>query len=292
MKKTINLHFITNYDNMEIETKSKRNKYTHKNNLWNNNLTIDETKPADYYIIQNHPGNNKYVPEKSILFYNEPILTRKRWEHWEKSNNLYYSYKERNWTGWAVSWDIDTFLSRPIFKVKEKSNCISTITSDLHFYPGHKLRLNMVKNIDTLNEEGIIPHIYGRKNHNPSILDTFKHYKGPLNYNKDAGLFPYHYTFAAENSQEAGYFSEKLIDPILTETLCFYWGCPNAKNYINEKAFIELDITRPSLALKVIKESMKNNEREKRLKYIKHAKKKILTELSIMPLIDSIINKK
>ena len=290
MKETINLHFITNYDDMETETMSKRNKYTHKNNLWNN-LTIDETKPADYYIIQNHPGNNKYIPEKSILFYNEPILTRRRWEQWEKSNNLYYSYKERNWTGWGVSWDIDTFLTRPIFKVQERSNYISTITSDLQFYPGHKLRLNMVKYMDTLNEEGIIPHIYGRKNYNPSPLDQFRNYKGGL-INKDAGLFPYHYHFMAENSQEVGYFSEKLIDPILTETLCFYWGSPNAKSYIQEKAFIELDITRPIQALKIIKESMKNNERKKRLKYIKQAKKKILTELSIMPLIDSIINKK
>ena len=62
MKETINLHFVTNYSDIETETKSKRNKYTHKNNLWNN-ITIDETKPADYYIIQNHPGNNKYIPE-------------------------------------------------------------------------------------------------------------------------------------------------------------------------------------------------------------------------------------
>jgi len=292
MKKTINLHFITNYDDMETETLSKRNKYTHKNNIWNN-ITIDETKPADYWVIQNHPGKNtNYIPEKTLLFYNEPILTRKRWLPWANSQNWFSNYTERNWTGWGVSWDIDTFMTRPIFKVKEKSNCISTITSDLTFYPGHKLRLNMVKYMDNLDKFGIVRHIYGRKTKNTSILDTFKHYKGQLNYNKDAGLFPYHYHFMAENSQEVGYFSEKLIDPILTETLCFYYGAPNAKNYIHEKAFIELDLTRPNKSLEIIVNAMKNNEREKRLKYIKQAKKKILTELSIMPVIDSIINKK
>jgi len=181
-------------------------------------------------------------------------------------------------------------MTQPVFKCKERSNYISTITSDLQFYPGHKLRLNFVKYLDTLSGEGIIPHIYGRKNYQTSPLDLLKNYKGGLK-NKDAGLFPYHYHFMAENSQEVGYFSEKLIDPILTETLCLYWGAPNAKSYINEKAFIELDITRPTLALKIVKEAMKNNEREKRLKYIKQAKKKILTELSIMPIIDKIINK-
>ena len=93
----INLQFITNYDDTKTETTAKRNKYTHDNNLWNN-LTIDPEKPADYYIIQNHPGNRKYVPEKSLLFYNEPILTRKRWISWTKSHKFYNDFTERNIT--------------------------------------------------------------------------------------------------------------------------------------------------------------------------------------------------
>jgi len=291
MKEIINLHFITNYDDVKKETLSKQRKYTKKDGTWNN-LTVDINKPADYYIIQNHPGNNKYVAEKSILFYNEPILTRKRWDSWEKSNNLFHSYKERNWTGWGLKWTYDEFMTIPIFKSQEKSNYISTVTSDLSFYPGHKLRLGFLKYMDTLPDYGLIPHIYGRKNYDPSPLDSLKNYKGPLPNGKDAGLFPYHYHMMAENSQEDGYFSEKLIDPILTENLCFYWGALNAKNYIHEKAFIYIDLTRPKMALKIIIEAMKNNEREKRLKYIKQAKKKILNEMSIMPLINSIINKK
>jgi len=79
MKKTINLHFLTNYSDMRTETLSKRNKYTHKNNLYNGNITINPDEPADYWVIQNHPGSQTdYIPERTLLFYNEPILTRKR----------------------------------------------------------------------------------------------------------------------------------------------------------------------------------------------------------------------
>lgn len=286
MKETINLHFIANYQDTKNETISKMDTYM-IDGKWKN-LTADINKPADYYIIQNHPSNNKYIPEKSILFYNEPILTRKKWAYWEKKANLLYSYKERNWTGWSLRWSYNDLLTRPIFKMEEK-NIISTITSDLQFYPGHRRRLNMLRYLDDLTDD-IIPHIYGKKNYFNSPLDKLKQYRGELKY-KDIGLFKYHYHFAAENSQEDNYFTEKLIDPILTETLCFYWGCKNVKNYIPEKSFIEIDITRPEKALEVIKTSMRNNERDKRLKYIKEAKHKILTELSIMPLVHSVIEK-
>lgn len=285
--KTINLHFVTNYSDTKTETTSKRNKYTHDNNLWNN-LTIDYDKNPDYYIIQNHPGDRKYVPEKTLLFYNEPILTRKRWINWTKSQKFFHNFTERNWTGWGLSWSYDDFMTKPIFKLKENEKIISTVTSDLCFYPGHLLRLNFLPYLDTLDSV-----IYGKctKGVN-SPLHKLKNYKGPLKYNKDQGVFPYYYHFAAENSQEDGYFSEKLIDPILAESLCFYWGCNNVKNYIPEKAFIQIDITRPRQSLSIIKTAIDNDYRNKRLKIIKQAKKKILTELSIMPVIDRIINNK
>ena len=283
----INLHFVTNYSDTKEETTSKRNKYTHDNNLWNN-LTIDYEKPADYYVIQNHPGNKKYVPEKTLLFYNEPKLTRHRWKGWSESVNFFNNFTERNWTGWGISWNYDALMTRPIFKIKENENIVSTITSDLCFYPGHQLRLNFLPYLDTIDS-----HIFGKcTKGRRSPLHKLKNYRGPLNYNKDAGVMPYHYHFAAENSQESGYFSEKLIDPILSEAYCFYWGCPNVKSYIPERAFLQIDITRPRIALEMIKASIENNTREKRLKEIKAAKKKILTELSIMPVIDRIINKK
>jgi hypothetical protein len=283
----INLHFLTNYQDTKTETISKCKKYT-INSKWKN-LTVDITKPADYYIIQNHPGNNKFIPNKSILFYNEPILTRGRWKKWEDNAGLLYSYKIRNWNGWGLTWSYNDLMTIPIFKMQD-TKIISTITSDLQIYPGHKLRLIMVQYLDKIKD--IIPHIYGRKNYSNSILDKLDNYKGELKY-KDTGLFKYHYHFAAENSQEYGYLSEKLIDPILSETLCFYWGDYNTvKTYIPDKSYIFLDITRPKLCIDIIKKSMQNNEREKRLKYIKEAKYKILNELSIMPLVYDVINKK
>ena len=149
----------------------------------------------------------------------------------------------------------------------------------------------MIKYLDNINkiDENIYFHLYGKKTRNPSILDNFINYKCEIK-NKDCGLFRYHYHFMGENSEEQNYFTEKLIDPILSETLCFYWGCPNISSWIDERAYIKIDITRPFQSLQIIINAMKNDEREKRLKYIRAAKKKFLTEMSVIPMINKIIN--
>lgn len=288
-KKIYNLHFITNNNDAKKETEYNKNMFMNKENLWNN-LTINYDKNPDYYIILNNPGNNYYKPEKSIVIHNEPISTRKTWEKWENSYNFFHLYKKRNISRWGISWSYNDLITRPIFKLNEYSNYLSTITSDLNFLPGHHLRLNMIRYIENNNNDFNF-HIYGRKTKIDSILDTFKNYKGELKFRKNYGLFRYHYHFMGENSQENNYFTEKLIDPILTETLCFYWGCPNVKSYLDERAYIEVDIRRPRLTLDIIRKAIKNNEREKRLKYIKQVKKKFLTEMSIIPMINKIINK-
>lgn len=291
-EKTYNIHFITNYQDSRTETIAKRKKYLQSNDKWGN-IEVNEDKPADFWIIQNHPGSNRnWIPEKTLLFYNEPILSRRRWVNWANQHRFLCNYTERNFFGWGISKSYTELTTEPIFKFDDKKNSISAIISDLNIYPGHKIRLDFLKYMDTLSDKELNVDIYGKKNYNPSPLDNLKNYRGPIPGTKDPGLLPYQYHMAAENSKEIGYLTEKLLDPILSESLCFYSGCPNVRSYIHNKAFVEIDLNRPDYSIKLIEKYMKADAYYKHLKYIKYAKHKILNELSIMPVIHKIINEK
>lgn len=280
-----NIHFLNNYQNSKDFTNYIKDVHTFEGNK----VTVDYEKKADYYVILNHPylqGKKQYyVSEKTITCYNEPIITRNRWVNFTKHENFYHNCNKRNIIGIGISWSYDDLLKNKILKNENKNDYISTITSDLNFLPGHKLRLNFLKYLDNLSKVDI----YGRTSNSTSLLFNLKNYRGPLKNRKDDGLFPYKYHFAAENSQENGYMSEKLMDAIFTESLCFYYGAPNATKWINEKSFIAIDISKPEESLEIIKKSIKNNEWEKRIKYIRESKYKIITELSIIPTIEKLI---
>jgi hypothetical protein len=43
---------------------------------------------------------------------------------------------------------------------------------------------------------------------------------------------------AIENSQNKGYFTEKIIDAFLTKTIPIYWGCPNINDFFNSEGIV------------------------------------------------------
>ncbi|WP_419910418.1 hypothetical protein [Hoeflea sp.] len=50
---------------------------------------------------------------------------------------------------------------------------------------------------------------------------------------KEDGLVPYRYSVVIENSREEGYFTEKLVDSLLCDTLPIYWGAPDIDRYFD-----------------------------------------------------------
>lgn len=252
------------------------------------NLTFDKNNP-DYYVLINHPFlNNKkqhYENDKTIYVYNEPSVTRKIWETWKKKETFLCDNLQP-WSPWHLDFNINDLIKLKIQKNENYKKTITCLTTDLNMLEGHKLRLNFLKYLDILSQFNINSEIYGRKK--TGIYDklNLKNYKGDVNKRNDV-LLPYYYHFMAENTSEVNYFTEKILDPILSETLCFYWGCPNIKNYLHEKSFIEIDLHKPKIAIETIIKSINNNEYEKRLKYIKETKKKILYELNPMTIIQN-----
>ncbi|MEP2718265.1 hypothetical protein [Pseudophaeobacter sp.] len=96
----------------------------------------------------------------------------------------------------------------------EKTADLSLIASAQNSHPGHKLR------------HRIVTHLQGNY---PEARIMGRGYS-PFD-NKVEGLAPFRYSVVIENTQEPNYFSEKLIDAILCETVPIYWGCPNITDF-------------------------------------------------------------
>jgi hypothetical protein len=148
---------------------------------------------------------------------------------------------------------------------------------------GHKLRVDFVLYLESC---GVDIDIYGRDNHS-----GFKNYIGSLpSHQKDEAILPYKYTFIAENCDMKNYFTEKLIDPILGETLCFYWGCSGVEKYIDSRAFIRLPLENKEESKRILLEAIQNDEWSKRIDIIRKEKKRILEDYSFYNRVESYLD--
>jgi hypothetical protein len=53
----------------------------------------------------------------------------------------------------------------------------------------------------------------------------------------------YQFSLVIENSRQENYFTEKLIDCLITKTIPIYWGCPNIDDYFDTTGWIVLETT-------------------------------------------------
>ncbi|MFY9237579.1 MAG: glycosyltransferase family 10 [Roseovarius sp.] len=105
-----------------------------------------------------------------------------------------------------------------------KTEMTSLIASAKRKLEGHKLRHAL---IDTLADQ----------KHNINIMGRgFK----PFEIKSD-GLAPYRYSVVIENVCEPSYFTEKLIDAFLCETVPIYWGAPDIGQYFDTDGMILCD---------------------------------------------------
>lgn len=55
---------------------------------------------------------------------------------------------------------------------------------------------------------------------------------------KEDGLLDYRYSVVIENARETGYFTEKLIDCLLCETVPIYWGAPDIGHFFDVRGML------------------------------------------------------
>jgi hypothetical protein len=104
---------------------------------------------------------------------------------------------------------------------KTKRAMCSLIASSKQKHEGHKLRHATV---EWVRASGVDVDIMGR-GYKPFAIKT-------------DGLAPYRFSIVIENVRERNYFSEKLIDAILCDTVPIYWGCPNIGDFFDTSGMI------------------------------------------------------
>lgn len=113
---------------------------------------------------------------------------------------------------WVTNWQENDLT---------KSAMCSLIASAKAKLEGHKLRHTMVQ---WSRENGKDIDIMGR-GYTP-FLD------------KSDGLAPYRYSIVIENARETNYFTEKLVDALMCNTVPIYWGCPNIADFFDTNGMI------------------------------------------------------
>ena len=261
--------------------------------IWNNIELTWESSNIDYYVIINKPPENEYfVPEKTIVFQMEPWIYNvtkdwgvHTWGKWSIPDEKKFLYVGRHKNSLNnVQWQIA--IPHVIPEVKDRLDKAFTCLSEKNFDLGHKKRIEFLKSLEKRKQgKTDLIDIYGRENYH-----SLNHYKGPLKDDKKENHFiDYKYCFAVENNSERNYATEKIWEPILCECLCFYWGCPNLKDYINEKAFVQLDMNDFEKSYEIIKKAIKEDWWSQRIDIIRAEKKKLLNEMGFFPTLDKII---
>lgn len=261
---------------------------------WNDIEITAEDRDVDFYVIINKPsGSEHYDPARTVVFQMEPWCGEehqtwgvKTWGEWAEPDEAKFLHvrthrKYVNTAFWQLRSTYHDLKTGPIVKTK----VLSTICSSKYFDPGHIKRVDFLKYIEQKKDDTVQVDIYGYEN-----PFGFAGYKGPHppGY-KDAAILPYKYCFLAENNREHNFMTEKIWEPLLAESLCFYWGCPNLSDAVDPRAYVPLDLDDFEKSFHTMKEAILNREWEKRLEIIRREKQKVLEHYQFFPTLERIL---
>jgi GR25 family glycosyltransferase involved in LPS biosynthesis len=280
---------LCNWCSSEQLCKEWSNMYDSKSNFV---MTSEDTN-IDYYVIINSTQEH-FVPEKTIVFQMEPWVHGhsnwgvKMWGKWANPNpSQFLAVRGRNSNCHNnVLWQLEQSYQQLLdLTYSPKLNIISTICSSKFYDEGHIARVNLLRYIETKNTT--LVDIYNQDN-----FFQFTNYKGPCTpyVDKSKGILPYKYYFMVENNYEPHFITEKLWEPILCESLCFYYGCPNVTDYIDARAFVQLPIDDFEACYQLMLKAVEEDWWTQRLPYIQESKQKILKELSFSSVVHKLLN--
>jgi hypothetical protein len=250
-------------------------------NNTNSNYQFTSNNDFDYLVIINDTKENINFPkEKTIIVYFEPSWHFYVWSTIQKNidrSNYICSHNTEEILKWGVlykdivnletiNWseknffnfsgvlpnhlnienfnpDLDFYLNNIYAKNKKCSFIVSSRSGrggakskGIHKYGNlYEVRLKLVERILDSNLD---IDIYGRGL--DKIFGSHKKIKGEVKHKIDA-LKDYQFSIAIENSNENGYFTEKIGDCILTNTTPIYMGCPNIQDYFNNIHILNTD---------------------------------------------------
>lgn len=116
---------------------------------------------------------------------------------------------------------------------------VSFITTNRRYKDGYELRYLIWNNRDKIKIPTVFYSSTRAITNDGSYSDTI--HNGLLPNDDKIHLFKSQFSIAIESTKEDSYFSEKLIDCLLTKTVPIYWGAPDIGNFFNTKGMIIVD---------------------------------------------------
>lgn len=263
---------------------------------WKNIEITDSDDNVDFYVIVNSPPAGEYFdPARTIVFQMEPWVEDssrtwgvKSWGKWaEPDPTKFLAVRGRRTPVHNNAfWQLELTYPQLMNMKFEKTSVISSICSSKYFDEGHIARIDLLKYFET--KDGFKVDVYNADNKH-----GFKNYKGPVSpyVDKSKGMAQYKYYFMIENNYEKDFITEKIWEPILCESLVFYHGCPNVSDYIDSRAFVQIDVTDFEKTYQIIKTAIEEDWWSQRIDVIRAEKKKILEELSFFPVVQKLTQK-
>jgi len=167
--------------------------------------------PAREFLLQN------WRLFKHVITYDDIILNK-------VPNAIKYTYG----TTWLKQEDYN-HIDKSLKKFK-----ISTLVGSKAFAPGHNLRHELYQKQQEFTKFPLTIYRSTRGvqleniSNNPVLPDG----------NKIHLFREFQFSVTIENSQQINYFTEKLIDCLISKTIPIYWGCPNISEYFDTTGWI------------------------------------------------------
>jgi hypothetical protein len=261
-------------------------------NLYNQSNIDQLPKETDAVIVLNSPFTDvKIKTHKQLVFLVSQEAPNARYK-WHTHSFKYFSEVYTQWPlkkkniipshgylTWYIEKEYDELID--INLEKRTNGSVAYIGNKEAILSGQLKRNNFVQALkDGFAEDSKI-----------SVDLIGRTYDNPID-NKFDTLYDYQYGLAVENTIVNHYWTEKISDIFLAGCLPFYVGPDNIFDYFPEDSIIKLDIDNLDKSMNIIKESINNNEFEKRKLAINIARNKILNEYNLFYGFSKIINDK
>ena len=223
-----------NHPDTEIHTRWAPSQFTFTSIIQPSCISVDQPnrisnkKPNVYVqvepsIILNHTSYllDNYTKYHTILTYDHDVLM-------SCSNARFYIVSDC-WISPQYYNSID---------VLKKQFKISTLAGSkyMNSAKGHLFRQTIHHQQNTLKEYPIV--FFRSSVQIPRIMD---YGNNPLLTTKDELFDTFQFAIIIENSEQRNYFTEKLIDCLITKTIPIYYGCPNIHQFFDTTGWIILE---------------------------------------------------
>ena len=211
---------------------------------------ISSNKDVDIYT-----DTREYHPNSNIKVYLqvEPNAIYPCYDYLRENSHLYdtilcYMPEKVGSPNAVKKIDAGTWITEELYTsidMDAKSYSISAMTGWKSDTVGHRLRHQLYFNQTSLRQ---FPITFFRSSVHPQLPEITNNPFIPSDSGtvtrvdgKIALFNTFQFSIVIENSKENNYFSEKLMDCILTKTIPIYYGCPNISEYFDTTGWILID---------------------------------------------------